>query len=239
MSSNNSKLVKVKNSFFNPLEHWINAIDITKPGHFVNEKSTHLLDLFDQNGYDLTELEKLYAHYNDTEYFNHREHRFSIKKEWYRQEPKPIEGPVLNHCYLFERKGYTGGALKQLKEWANGNDTTMAVPLFYKLISLRSKWGIDFSMDYVGTDGTFGSEDSMIACELFHYEWDSFSFEEADAARIRLEKVIEETDWNKAAKELLRRKEEWIHLPFFEQSDWKCAFFGLPSEKFKMVAWTP
>jgi hypothetical protein len=44
-------------------------------------------------------------------------------------------------------------------------------------------------------------------------------------------------DWEAAAKELLRRKQEWHDLDFFTQSDYKCAFFGLPSERFKMVAW--
>jgi len=120
ITKNDSKLVKVQSeaqSKFNSEGYWnIPISDISSRTY----PDLNCLDLFDQNGYDLTELEKLYASCNDTEYFNHREHRFSIKKEWYKQEPKPIQGPVLNHCYLFERKGYNGEALKQLKEWEIG-----------------------------------------------------------------------------------------------------------------------
>jgi hypothetical protein len=54
----------------------------------------------------------------------------------------------------------------------------------------------------------------------------------------KLEVIIESVDWNEAAKDLLARKEEWGNLSFFEQSDWKCNYFGLPSEKFKEVTWS-
>lgn len=224
----NNNLIKC-DSKFNINRYWTNIID-TKI-HYVDENSSHLLDLFDQNGYDLTELEKLYSLYNeDTEFgskvLNHREHRFSIKKPWYVQV-LPLgyypEGAVLNHCYLFERKGYSGAALDQLKSWAVIN------PLFYKVIAIQPKYGIDFSMDYIDREGN--------VFEIFHYEYDCFSFDDIEIARQKVESVIENTDWNAAGKELLRRKDEWINLPFFEQSDWKCLYFGLPSEKFKEVCW--
>ena len=224
-SSNSSKLFNAKFKF-NPKGYWENPIDLNR--HPINSNSYSMLNLFDQNGYDLTELEKVYSLYNDDEYYSHRQHRFSIKKPWYYQVPEATEGPVINHCYLFERKGYSGAARKQLELWAS------QIPIFCKLLAIKPKWGIDFSMDYVGNDG----QGNMIACELFHYEYDCFSFEEAEEAKLRVENVIENTDWNEAAKTLLSRKSEWENLPFFEQSDWKCNFFGLPSEQFKMVTWS-
>lgn len=227
-STNNSKLYHARFNF-NPKGYWENPIDTKR--HNVSHLSYDMLALFDQNGYDLTELEKVYSLYNDDEFLNHRTHRFAIKKPWYYQVPEPYEGPVLNHCYLFERKGYTGAAREQLELWAKGDPVKgiPPVPLFYKLLAIRPKWGIDFSMDYVGRDGT--------VCELFHYEWDSFSYEEAEESRLRLEQVIENTNWNQAAKELLDSRVIWENMSFFEQSDWKCAFFGLPSEQFKSVIW--
>jgi hypothetical protein len=233
-SSNTSKLHHAKFSF-NPNGYWDKPIETSKINtDFTNPNTAvSMLALFDQNGYDLTELEKVYANFNDDQYANHRTHRFAIKKPWYYQIPDAIEGPVINHCYLFERKGYSGAAKEQLESWAKGieNDeiSIPPIPLYHKLLAMKPKWGIDFSMDYVDRSGN--------VFEIFHYEYDCFSATEAEEAKARLESVIENTDWNEAAKILLQRKEEWIHLPFFEQSDWKCAFFGLPSEKFKTVVW--
>ena len=246
-SSNTSKLHHAKFSF-NHNGYWDKQIDSTGSPlsstskvkiDFTNPNTAiSMLSLFDQNGYDLTELEKLYANFNDTDFLNHRTHRFAIKKPWYYQVPEAMEGPVINHCYLFERKGYSGAAKEQLKLWVKGNPELgiPPVPLFHKLLAIKPKWGIDFSMDYVGYTGS-GESGSMIACELFHYEYDCFSYSEAQEAKLRLEKVIENTDWNEAAKTLIQRKSEWENLSFFEQSDWKCRFFGLPSEQFKMVCW--
>lgn len=200
---------------FNFEKYWKNPIHLENPTRYY-------VDLFDQNGYDLTELEKLYALANDTPYSSHREHRFSLKKPWITQS-YIHEGAILNHCYLFERKGYSGKALQQLQEWAKKD------PIFYKIINIRPKWGIDFSMDYCGNNGeTF---------EVLHYEYDSFDFDEIQFVKSTLEKRFLEIDWNHSALELLKRKSEWHSLDFFSQSDWKCNFFDIPKERFKMVTW--
>lgn len=179
--------------------------------------------LFDQNGYDLTELEKHYASSNCAGPDSHRCHRTALKQPWFTQSPK-VEGAVLNHSLLFERKGYEGAALDQLTQWAN------SLPLLYKLIAMRPKWGLDFSMDYVDRSGN--------AFELLHWEYDGFSYEEISAVKAEVEPILLSINWDDAAKDLIKYKAEWHTLDFFEQSDWKCKFFGIPKERFKMVIWS-
>ncbi len=178
--------------------------------------------LFDQNGYDLTELEKHFASSNCAGPDSHRCHRTALKKPWFTQDYK-IEGPVLNHSLLFERKGYQGPALLQLKSWAQ------KLPLVYKVIALKPKWGLDFSMDWVDREGN--------AFEVLHWEWDSFDYIEIEAVRKIIEPVLAAIDWQDAGQQILAKKDQWHHLDFFAQSRWKCRYFGIPEERFKMVAW--
>lgn len=180
------------------------------------------LALFDQNGYDLTPIEIAYSRVNLADVKQHRTHRTAIKSPWFTQEPVGV-GAHLNHSLLFERKAYHGLAREQLSAWA------VKLPLLHKLLAMRAKWGLDFSMDYVDHLGnTF---------ELLHWEWDSFDYHQVEAVRARVEPVLVSIDWEDAAHALLARKDEWHHLDFFAQSDYKCRYFGVPKEQFKMVLW--
>jgi hypothetical protein len=180
------------------------------------------LDLFDQNGYDLTPLEQHFAYSNRAKPKKHREHLRAIKQDWFTQRPT-AEGAHLNHSLLFERKGYTGEALRELEFWAR------TLPLVNKIIALRPKWGLDFSMDYADRDGN--------AFEVLHWEWDSFIYEETECIRKTIEPILKSIDWQDAALQILAKKDQWHHLDFFAQSAWKCKYFGVPEERFKMVAW--
>lgn len=180
------------------------------------------LALFDQNGYDLSPLEQIYSKVNFATVKKHRRHRNAIKRDWFVQEPT-AEDAHLNHSLLFERKAYAGAALEQLKRYA------VELPIINKIIAMRPKWGLDFSMDYADREGN--------SFEVLHWEWDSFTYEEVIAIKQRVEPIFKSIDWNDAAKQLLKRKSEWHGLDFFGQSDYKCNFFGVPKEQFKMVLW--
>lgn len=192
------------------------------PIDFAGVPEPDMVELFDANGYDFTELEKLYATANQKQTQNHRPHRHTYKQPWFEQAIK-YEGAVLNHALLFERKGYAGAALNQLLEWTKIN------PLLHKVAQIRPKWGLDFSIDYADAAGN--------VFEVLHWEYDGFNYNEIELQRAKHEFKFLNTDWDHAAQQLLRHRDQWYHLDFFSQSNWKCDYFGVDHERFKMVIW--
>ena len=210
-------MLELTNNKFDPNGHWHLATDSMLFTPLVED-----FKLFDQNGFDLCPLEQRFANCNNTRFFNHREHRRAIKNTWFDQ-PQCIEGAVLNHSYLFQRKGYTGKAKEQLLKWSE------QMPLCHKLIQLKPKWGLDFSIDWVDRSGN--------VFEILHWEYDGFEFDHVDQVKTKIEKKIISIDWHDAGQSILQLKDQWYHLDFFAQSNWKCNYFGIPQERFKMVAW--
>jgi hypothetical protein len=212
---------------FESFEYWTKAI----PDEVVNQYWDWLISpaplrLFDQNGYDLSPMEQMYAIYNVKESNLPQTHRhdqhISLQKDWFTQKPK-LSGCVLNHALLFERKGYAGEARAQLEFLSQYN------PLFHKLLSIQPKWGIDFSLDYVDHQGE--------CFEVLHYEHDQFDYPTILTIKKCIEDKILSTPFDEVAQDLIQRKEESMHLEFFDQSDWKCRYFDIPKERFKMVLW--
>jgi hypothetical protein len=197
---------------------WSKPLEYDVP---VPIKHPEWIDLFDQNGYRLTKLESHYAGANDHPIVRHG-HEVCLRQDWFTEE-KVLTGPHLNHAFLFERKGYEGEALEQLKEYAKENN------LVHKLINYRGKWGVDFSMDYVDNLGN--------SMEILHFEYDSYSIGEIREIKEMVEENVTRIDWAFAAQIILEKKHEWIDLDFFEQSKWKTDYFNLPQERFKMNAW--
>jgi hypothetical protein len=219
---NDLLLVKSNFNSFNVQSFWYNPI----PDELVDEKFIKSVDstkYFDQNGYDLCPLEQLYAQYNsDVDLTKYRNVRISIHKPWFSQEDK-LSGYVLNHSMLLERKGYDGLALEQLRDWSRVN------PLLYKLINYKSKWGLDFSLDYVDLSGE--------CMEVLHYEYDGFDINEINLVKTKFENKIITCNFDEIVKDLINKKSEWFNLEFFDQSDWKTKYFNLEPERFKMVGW--
>lgn len=177
------------------------------------------VDLFDQNGYNLTESEQSFCNSNNI-LFKSRRHEKVIRNPWFVSNKR--NGVHINHSDLFERKSYSELALEQLKVYSKNN------PMLFKLINLKSKWGIDLSLDYVSEDRCF---------EVFHYEWDSFEFNRVYDKKKEIEEFVLKQDWEHIADIFWKHRDEWNNLDFFGQSEWRTNFLGLSPEKFKMVVW--
>lgn len=208
--------------------YWSTPIPKDLVDHDLIE-SNKCVHLFDQNGYDLTPLEIEYSKWNTPNnkhpslVMHRNEKHYSLQKPWFSQDEK-LSGYVLNHSMLLERKGYSGEALTQLIDFSRRN------PLIKKLLAMKPKWGIDLSIDYVD------SQDDDVF-ELLHFEYDSFDYSHILSVKKRIETVVNVTDLNFASQDLKARKNEWFNLEFFEQSAYKCNYFCIPNERFKMVIW--
>ena len=183
-------------------------------------KDPNCVDLFDQNGYHLTKAEQAFLVRNGFDPVVRR-HEDCLRHDWITWDKR--DGAHINHCDLFERKGFKSNALEQLYYVAQEHN-----PMLWKLVKMKPKWGIDISIDYVSEDAVF---------EVFHYEWDSFNYEELIEKKLEIEELVLKLDWDDVASVLWDKKHEWINLDFFEQTKWRTDFFGLSPEKFKNVIW--
>ena len=207
-------LVRTENTL-NPNSHWTLPVKnfVFHPEHVA---------LFDQNGYDLTVVEQQFAKANGYTPKEHR-HLHTCKEKWFYDAEISYVGPHINHSDLYFRHGFDLDAKDQLEEIAKDQ------PIYNKLLKMRPKWGVDMSIDYCDKEGN--------VFELLHFEWDSFFREQVKIVMHKVEDIVNRLDWDEKAQEMLERKDEWHHLGFFEQSDWKQNFWGLPPENFKDVIW--
>jgi len=167
---------------------------------------------FDKDGYEIpTPLEHM--HYEINGVTLNRDIQFHIApvQEWYKDLDDAEEGLVLDHCMLLTRYAFAGEARKQIEEVSKQR------PILQKLLNIKPKWGVDFSLDYVTHD---------VVMEVIHIEQDFDTVEEAQKAKMKLETIIENTDWELGVRQLIERKSEWENLSSDDHSDYKAQFFG-------------
>ena len=68
-------------------------------------------------------------------------------------------------------------------------------------------------------------------------EWDDFNLDNVLEKQYEVEKIILNTDWDDAARTLIKRKDEWHHLDYSGQDKFKSDFYGLSPDRYFLVAW--
>lgn len=170
------------------------------------------LNYFDKDGYEVpTILERAYYEAQGIKLDDIIQYHIAPVQAWYYDADYSEAGLVLDHCMLLTRYEFAGAARHQLALAAERR------PILNKLLGIQHKWGIDFSLDWVDHNGCM---------EVIHIEQDFTDYDEALAAKEKLEHIIDTTDWEQGAADLIARKSEWIELSSDDHSDYKAQFFG-------------
>lgn len=123
-----------------------------------------------------------------------------------------IDHPTLSldHCIILTRASYSGQALEQLKTLKK------SIPAASYLINTKQKWGFDFALDSVDSNGD--------AFEVLHVEYDNRVYEKFVNQLVSITHLIYNTDWVDAAVRIQGQKDKWQHLRGFEQNHWKANY---------------
>ena len=198
------KLLKNK-ADFDPNPYLTTAIR----SDMVNKLS---LKFFDKDGYEVpTELERAFYNAQRIQLDDTIQYHIAPVLQWYYDTEDSEVGLVLDHCMLLTRYEFAGAARHQLEIAVEDR------PILNKLLGIRCKWGLDFSLDWIDHNGCM---------EVIHIEQDFYDYDTACAAQDKLEFIIENTDWEQGAHDLIARRSEWEHLSSDDHSDYKAQFFG-------------
>lgn len=188
-----------------------NSPYLTKPIQQLDAETLPLRD-FDKDGYEVpAPLELAYYRANDVIMNTEIQYHIAPVQEWYADMSLSEHGLVLDHCMILTRYALAGEAREQLETVSKNR------PIVNKLLSIKPKYGIDFSLDYVTHD---------VIMEVIHIEQDFTTLEEANEAKEKLEHIIDTTDWYQGVIDLQRKKHEWENLSSDDHSDYKAQFFG-------------
>jgi hypothetical protein len=169
---------------------------------------------YDKDGFELTPLEQVYYTANGVELTNYL-YNNACHKPWVEQDNES-SGIVLDHSMTLQRYAFTEEAREQLLQ------KVKRYPILRKLLQTRPKWGLDFSVDYI---------DDEEVVDVFHFEFDSYSYDRIVEMHEWATKKIKEIDWVSGAQSIKARKDEWRDLDGHSQSNWKARFFGFETSE--------
>ena len=164
---------------------------------------------YDKDGFELNIAErKFYSAMGfpiNTPILNHT----CWQEPWFELETDTL-GLILDHSMFLCRCSYEKEAADQLRELKETN------PLADYLLQTKRKWGFDFALDAVATDGT--------VYEVIHVEYDNYNYDAFRTRMINFEWTVRHTDWIDAAKRIWDHRDQWQPLQGFDQNHWKSRY---------------
>ncbi len=189
------------------------SIDFRKIITFTEEIPEDLLmnehfSYFDNDGYKLTGLERsIHSYFNIP--LSHSLNHISVCENWAYQINRC--SIVLDHSLISHRFSYEGKARSQIEKLCKKR------PELIKLLAIKPKYGIDFSVDYIDASNCF---------ELVHIEYDSYKYDDIYIAASKMMLLVTSTDFKQLAMSLIDEKDKWEKLNSNDQSDYKARKFG-------------
>jgi hypothetical protein len=166
------------------------------------------VNYFDQDGFELTGLERASYEVNGVKTTNILNH-VGDQRPWIKINDPSFK---IDHSAIMQRWQFVQHAQDQLHQHID------LFPQLRKFLNLQSKWGLDFDLDYYDHD---------CYVEVMHIEVDYRNYYEAIAAKSMLEERIKNTDWHDFVQNLLKHQDQWAGLKGFAQNDWKARYWGL------------
>jgi len=182
---------------------------ITKP---IDDRLMYdSMQFFDKDGYELNKIEQHFYAANNVDISEKHLYHTANHLTWFKQTQDIKHGPILDHSLINTRWAYGGEARSQIRHHTEHNS------LLNKLLTIKPKWGLDFSLDWV---------DNEVCFELFHIELDRFDRDEVIEYKEKAEAIVLNTDWIDAGQLVKEKRDEWQNLSSDDQSDWKARYFG-------------
>jgi hypothetical protein len=198
----------------------IKDLRLTKPltywSHVLDEVS---MEWFDKDGFELTSLEQFIYVMNDIKLNGHLRN-LCAQHTWFTLPEN--NGFDLDHSMILYRFKLDNELLNQVKY------KSAEKPLLKKLLHIKPKYGLDFDLNWLGDDEPL---------EVFHFEYDTNSFDEFLKTKQELEHIIMNTDWFAFKDMLLRNQDLWKPLKGFAQNNWKARQLGFDKAETLEKVW--